>query len=205
MSVAILHNSHFKSFLKFVGALSIPIGIGWFFMYSQEQANIEVANYKAEQKANPTADSVVVDNYQLKEVDDMNHIKWQLSSEKGRLAPNNKDVILDKVKVEYFDGPNVKMRIYAPKGTANQETRYVKLMSENKVRVQCEGDGGKSKFEAETVELTKKNQFLATGGVIIEWSEVAKVTGLSATGTIGKGGIDNVKVKGNTHAIITCK
>lgn len=205
MSVAILHNSHIRNFLKVVGALSIPAGIGWFFWYSQEQANIEVENYKKEQKSAPTTDTVVVNNYQLKEVDDLNHIRWQLVSEKGRLAPNNKDVVLDKVKVEYFDGPNVKMRIYAPKGEANQETRFVKLMSQDKERVRCEGDGGKSKFESDQVELTKKNQFLATGGVIIEWSEVAKVTGRSATGTIDKGGIKNVIVRGGTHAIINMK
>ncbi len=205
MTLAIIHNSHLRSFVKFVGALSIPAVIAWFFYYSQQQANIEVQNYQKEQKENPTLEGIVVNNYQLKELDDFNHIRWQLTSAKGKLAPNNKDVSLDKVTVEYFDGPNVKMRITAPKGIANQETRYVKLMCQNKDRVHCETDAGKSQFDADTVELTKKNQFLASGGVIIEWSEVAKVTGHTATGTIDKGGISKVKVVGNTHAIINVK
>lgn len=205
MTVAIIHNSHLRNFVKFVAAISIPIGIGWFFFYSQEQANLEVEQYQKEQKANPTIEGINVNNYQLKELDDFNHIKWQLTSAKGHLAPNNKDVVLDKVTVEYYDGPNVKMRISAPKGNANQETRYVKLMKEGSERVICETDGGKSKFEADTVELTKKNQFLASGGVIIEWSEVAKVTGRTASGTIDKGGIKSVKVVGNTHATINVK
>lgn len=203
--IAILHNSHLRNFVKLVAALSIPAGIGYFFYYSQQQAVIEVEQYQKEQKERPTIEGIVINNYQLKEVDDFNHIRWRLSSARGHLAPNNKDVTLDNVTVEYYDGPNVKMRISAPKGEANQETRYVKLVKDSKIRVHCETDAGKNKFEADIVELTKKNQFLASGGVIIEWSEVAKVTGRTASGTIDKGGIKSVKVVGNTHATINVK
>lgn len=205
MATFSLNRGFFINVIKFVVALAIPAGIAWFFIYAQEQANVEVAAYQKEQKENPTIEAAVVNNYELKEVDDFNHIKWHLSSTKGTLSPNNKDVLLDSICIEYYDGPNVKMRITAPKGTANQETRYVKMIAENGKMVEAIGDEGKSKFSANTVELTKKNQFLASGGVIIVWSEVAKVTGNSASGTIGKTGISQVKVVGNTHALINVK
>ncbi|MBY0356572.1 MAG: LPS export ABC transporter periplasmic protein LptC [Candidatus Obscuribacterales bacterium] len=200
-----IHSNWFRNAVKLVAALSIPAGIVWFFIYSQEQARIEVENYQKEQKANPTSEGMVVNDYQLKEVDDYNHVRWQLVAKKGSMAPNNRDVLLDSVIVEYFDGPNVKMRISAPKGEANQETRYVKLISADNKKVETMGDGGKSKFEASIVELIKKNQFIASGGVIIEWSEVAKVTGNTASGNIDSSGISNVKVAGNTHSTVVVK
>lgn len=200
-----MNRNWLKGVIKFVVALAIPAGIAWFFIQSQEKARIEVENYEKEQKLNPTVESVVIKDYELKEIDDFNHIKWHLTAKEGKMAPNNKDVFLDSVVVEYYDGPNVKMKIVAPTGTANQDTKYVKLTAGSGRRVEAEGDGGKSKFIADTVELTKKNQFLASGGVIINWSEVAKVTGNSATGTIDKTGINQVKVIGNTHAIINMK
>lgn len=207
MSVASfsIHNGRFRSVIKLIAALAIPAGIIWFFVYSQEQARIEVGNYQSEQKENPTSEGMVVNDYQLKEVDDYNHIRWQLIAKRGAMAPNNKDVVIDQVTVEYYDGPNIKMRISAPHGQVDQETRYVKLVSLNNNRVEAVGDGGQSKFQAETVELIKKNQFLASGNVIIEWTEVAKVTGNSATGSIDKSGINNVKVVGNTHSLVTVK
>ena len=80
-------------------------------------------------KNNPLSSGINVTNYELKEVDDFNNIKWQLVAKKGSLAENNKDVELDNVTVRYFDGPNVKMSITAPVGHANQDTKYVKLLS----------------------------------------------------------------------------
>jgi hypothetical protein len=53
----------------------------------------------------------------------------------------------------------------------------------------------------EKLELEKKNQFKATGGVNIAMG-VAKVTGNYATGRFGKKDLEDLKIIGNTHAII---
>lgn len=184
-------------------ALAIPVGIAALWMYSQKMANLEVEQYRQEQKTNPNTDCVTVDNYALKEVDDKNHIRWQLLATKGVFEPNNKDVALSDVKVEYFDGKKLKLRLIAPSGKANESNRYVKLGSQNGKRVVAEAEEGKARLEAEKVELNKKNQFVASGDVNIVWQGAAKVTGNMATGSLEKGAaLKDLKIIGNTHAII---
>jgi hypothetical protein len=197
-----------RSVWKLIVALAIPGGIAWFFFYSQQQANMEVEKYKAEQKAHPMSEELVIKNYAMKEIDDANRIRWQLMADTGKLKSNGKDVELTNVKVEYYDANTreLKMRLSAPFGSADQQTKYVKLQARKGERVVAEGQGGKSKFNAQTVELIKKNQFLASGGVIIDWPGVAKVSGDSASGTTDlASGPKNFKVVGNTHAEIVMK
>lgn len=194
-----------RNILKFVVALAIPSTIGYFFWYSQQQANIEVEKYKKEQKDKPISEQLVIKNYAMKEIDDANRVRWQLIAATGTLKENGKDVEMTDVKVEYFDANTreLKMRLQAPFGMGDQSTKYVKLMSKNGKKVVAEGQGGKTKFTSNTVELIKKDQFLATGGVNIDWPGVAKVSGDSATGATNlSGGPKNFKVIGNTHAEI---
>jgi lipopolysaccharide export system protein LptC len=197
-----------RNFAKVIFALAIPASIGYFFWYSQQQANIEVEKYKQEQKNNPTSDSLVIQNYGMKEVDDGNHLRWELTAESGQMMPDGKNVRLDGVVVQYFDPTTkaMKMRLKAPVGLANQETKFVKLEGKDGKKVLAEGEAGKCKFVCDAVELSKKNQFTATGGVIIEWSGVAKVSGNSATGSTNMAaGPKDFKVVGNTHAEIAVR
>jgi hypothetical protein len=192
-----------KSTIKFVAALSIPALLTYFWYYSKEQARIEMESYQREQKQNPLQDKVTIDNYQLKEVDDSNHVRWQLMAKSGTMHAATKDVNLEKVMVEYFDGPKLKMRLSAPSGLANESTRKIRLDANKQARVIAEGEQGKGRMEASKVELTKKNQFEATGGVNIDMPGVAKVTGNHAVGEFGKGGIQKLRIIGNTHSIVT--
>lgn len=187
---------------KLLLALAVPALIGWFFYYSQQAAKVEVEKYKQEQKENPTTDSLVVKDYTLKEVDGSNNVRWSLISKQGTLNPDTKFVELDEVTVEYYDNKVLKARIQAPRGEADEATRNVKMFSKEKRLVVAEGDGGKNKFQAKQVELNRNNQFLATGGVIIEYPGVAKVTGDSASGKVDLSGPKNFKIVGNTHALI---
>lgn len=189
--------------VKLIAALSIPIGIAWLFMYSQEQAKIEVEKYHKEQKLNPNTDRVIVDNYTLKEIVGTDQVRWQLLAKRGTVQPSGQEVELDSVVVEYFDGANLKMRLTAPYGIARESTKYVKLSGKNGSKVVAEGEGGKARLSASTVELKEKNKFLATGGVTIEWPRVAKVTGNSATGLINVSNLKEFKITGNTHAVIS--
>lgn len=198
-----------RSTMKLVFALAIPASIAWFFVYSQQQATIEVDKLKKEQQAHPMEEKTVIENYGIKEIDDLNRIRWQLTARSGTLMPNGKDVELEDVKVEYYDPTTreLKMRLVAPFGQADQSTKYVKLQAKNGKNVMAEGgQGAKTKFSSRIVELIKKNQFLATGGVIIDWPGVAKVSGDSASGlTDLSSGPKNFKVVGNTHAEIVMK
>lgn len=209
MTVATITSFVFnKSFLKLMLALAIPTSIAYFFWYSQNQADKEFKDFQKIQKDNPISDKMVIENYDMKEVDDLNRIRWQLVAKRGTLMPNGKDVELVNVKVEYFDPATreLKMGLSAPFGEANQQTKYVKLTERDGTKVVAEGQGGKTKFVASTVELIKKNQFLASGGVIIDWPGVAKVSGDSASGlTDLSSGPKNFKVVGNTHAEIVMK
>lgn len=197
-----------RNFFKLALALAIPTSIAYFFYYSQKQADVEIKNYMHEQHEHPTASQLNIENYGMKEVDDGNHVRWQLTSKLGTLMPNGQDVRLTDVTVEYFDSTTkaLKMRLCAPLGEANQSTKFVRLLAQDRQKVLALGEGGKSKFEAQQVELTKKNQFTATGGVIIEWPGVAKVSGNSASGTTNMAaGPKNIKVVGNTHAEIAVR
>ena len=189
--------------LKFIAALSIPGLLIYFWYYSKEQARIEMESYQQEQKANPLQDRVSIDNYQLKEVDDSNQVRWQLVAKSGTMNSGTKDVNLEDVMVEYFDGKKLKMRLKAPVGLANESTRKVRLDADKDSRVVAEGEEGKGTMTATKVELTKKNQFEATGGVNIIMPGVAKVTGNSAVGSFGKGGIEKLRVIGNTHSVVS--
>lgn len=192
-----------KNTLKFIAALSIPGLLIYFWYYSKEQARIEMESYQQEQKANPLQDRVSIDNYQLKEVDDSNQVRWQLVAKSGTMNSSTKDVNLVDVMVEYFDGKKLKMRLKAPVGLANESTRKVRLDANKDSQVVAEGEEGKGTMTASKVELTKKNQFEATGGVNIIMPGVAKVTGNSAVGSFGKGGIEKLRVIGNTHSVVS--
>ncbi len=192
-----------RSNIKLFVALAIPVGIIWLFVYSQQQAVVEEQKYREEQRIHPNAETVAVNNYSLKEVDDANHLRWQLLAKRGVVGTSGRTVVLQEVSVSYFDQGKLKMHLFAPTGDADEETRYVKLTSAEGKRVTAEGEDGKAKLEAQTVELMKKNQFKATGGVIIEWPEVAKVTGDRASGIIDAANLKNLKLAGNTHAVIS--
>lgn len=188
---------------KLIAALSIPMGMAWIFWYSQRTADIEYREFEKSQKENPIADRVVVSNYEIKEVDASNVVKWRLVAKKG--STDEAGIThLEDVDVSYYeDGTGaVKVRLIAPSGEAEQSTHYVKLTSSNGKRVNCQGDSGKLTLTADTVELTKKNQFTASGGVTIVFDGVAKVTGNQADGKLDAGGVKDFIIRGNTHAVI---
>lgn len=191
-----------SEWFKLVLALSILGGIVGLLYYAQYQAKIEEAEYEAQKKLHPTSDNVIIDNYELKEVDDSNKVRWLLAAKKGVMVPDTKDVNLTGVNMEYYDGDVVKMKVVAPIGVANEKTRKVSLKSDATQKVLAEGEAGKSRLETSQLELEKKNQFKATGGVNIVWAGVAKVTGNYATGRLGKADLEDLKIIGNTHAII---
>jgi len=191
-----------SDWFKLILALSILgtiVGLLWFANYEAEQ---EDKKYQAEKKLHPTAEKITIDNYELKEVDDFNHMKWRLQAKNAVMEPVTHDVVLTMVTVEYFDEGKVKMKVIAPHGVCNQITKEVKLKSNAKVPVVAEGEEGKSRLETKDLELTKKNQFKATGGVNINMSGVAKVSGEFATGMFGKSELQDVKIVGNTHSTI---
>ncbi len=192
-----------RGILKFVVALAIPALLIYFWVSAQKMADVQVKEFKEEKNAHPDQTATTVTNYELKEVDDANTIKWHLQAKAGIMQAETKDVMLSEVKVEYFDGPKLKMRMSAPKGTANETTRLVRLGSDDKSHVICEGEEGKSRMEASKVELNKDNHFEATGGVNILWPGVAKVTGDSAVGRLDKGAqLEKIKIVGNTHSFM---
>jgi len=191
-----------SEWFKFVLALGILASIVGLLFYAQYQAKVEQAAFDADKKLHPTAEKITIDNYELKEIDDNNQLKWRLQAKSAILEPVSHDVILTMINVEYFDAGAVKMKVLAPKGVANQDTKVVKLESLPKLSVVAEGQEGKSRLETKHLELTKKNQFIATGGVNINMAGVAKVSGDRAEGMFGKSELQDVKIVGNTHAII---
>ncbi len=192
-----------RGFIKFVVALAIPALLIYFWISAQKMADIQVKDFKEEKSLHPDQTATTVTNYELKEVDDANTVKWHLQAKGGTMKADTKDVALVEVKVEYFDGPKLKMRMSAPTGLANETTRLVSLTSDDKSHVICEGEEGKSRLEASEVNLDKENKFIARGGVNILWPGVAKVTGDTCTGHLDKGAqFENIKIVGNTHSFM---
>jgi hypothetical protein len=175
---------------KIVGALAIPTALVAFWFYAQNEANQQVKEFNSAQKIRPNTDETTITNYELKEVDDSNQVRWLLAAKTAALQPITHDVNLTDVHVDYMDGKTLKMRISAPVGKTNEVTRLVKLAGE--------GD----KTVTAKIELDKKNQFQATGNVNIIWSKAARVIGDMACGSLGANDLSNVKIIGHTHALI---
>ncbi len=192
----------FKSdWFKLVLALSILGVIVGLLYYAKWSATIQEAEFEANKKANPTASNVSFDKFELKEVDEHYKTRWLLSAKTGTIISNTKDVALTGITMKFFDGDKIKMHVTAPTGVVNQKSLYVQLNSASGQRVTASGMEGKSMMDMEKLELEKKNQFKASGGVNIAMG-VAKVTGDHATGRFAGTSFQNVKIVGNTHAII---
>ncbi len=191
-----------RSTYTLLAALSVPVLFYVFWNYANNQANMMVKETSGAIKKNVNQDKISVDDYNLKEVNDSNEVKWLLAAKTGVIDPVTKDVNLDTVHVDYFDGATLKMRISSPIGLANENTHMVKLFAQGGKRVEAQGEGGKAKLDAQKIELMEKNQFLASGGVNIIWPGVAKVTGNEATGSLKSTDLKNLTIKGNTHAAI---
>lgn len=197
-----------RKYWKVVLALSFPIFVTWVFFYSKEMAEKESEKLAAEQALHPTTKNPVIENYEMKEVDGQNRIRWQLKAAKGTaLGDMNQEVALNGVQMTYVDPDTQlpKLVLIAPEGSANAATKYVKLTSAGGKKVEAKGSDGKLDFVTQTLELEKDNKFKATGGVNINWPEVAKVTGDSATGVIDLPDFKNFKIVGRTHAQIVVK
>jgi hypothetical protein len=202
MKASMLSRIFNRSNLKLILALAIPSAIMGLWFYAKYTAEKDIGITATAIKRNPINDKVCVTDYQLKEIDDSNHVRWRLFAETGISDPKTRDVALRKVNVDYFDGVKIKMHLSAPLGVANESTRAVELDCEKNARVKALGEEGKAELEASKVELMKKNQFRATGGVNILWPGVAKVTGDIAEGSLNSTDLKKLKIVGNTHALI---
>jgi hypothetical protein len=195
--------SKVRGAIKLIVALAIPTGLAAGFYFSQKEADRQLEEQQKYQKEHPATKQITVDNYELKEIDDSNQMKWHLVAKQGTMEPTTRDVDLDQVQVQFFEGPKVKMSLSAAKGVCNESTHVVKLEAGPGKTVVCEGADGGAKLCAPKVELIKKNQFIASGGVTIVYPGVAKVTGNAATGSLEKSAdLKNFKITGGTHALI---
>ncbi len=131
---------------KFVGAISIPTVIMIFWFYAVHEANLQVKEFNKAQKIRPNTDQTVISHYELKEVDDSNQVRWQLSANEGVMEPVSHDVNLTEVHVDYMDGKIIKMRLSAPMGHTNEDTRLVKLSGSGNKLVEATGEEGKVKL-----------------------------------------------------------
>lgn len=195
-------NSRLTGILKLLLALAIPAVLIAGFFYSQRQAEIELKQHVEFEKEHPAVQQVTVDNYELKEIDGTGGQKWHLQAKQGTMEPTTKDVNLVDVQMKCFDGDKVKMSLSAPSGVANETTHLVKLSSATGKPVICQGADGGATMQAPKVELTKNNQFIASGGVTMIYPGVAKVTGSTVTGSLKNADLKNFKIVGRTHALI---
>ena len=161
--------------IKIIVALAIPAGMVWLFITAKQQADTQMAEISKTMPKGKQSMNITTENYSLREVDDKNAIHWELKAKRGTMNPGTKDIALEEVNVHYFDkdGTTLKMELNAPAGIANELSMKVELDGLNGKPVIAESDGGKAKLIAKRVELKQKNQFIATGGVNIEWPKVA--------------------------------
>lgn len=190
-----------KPALKLVLALSILFGLAGFIYYAYQKAENEMTEFNKNKDESSMSTTTTVDNYELKEVDDQNRMKWQLKAVRGVLEPSTRDVDLKGVEVNYFHEGKVSLKINAPVGKANEGTGKIHLTSTDTEKVLGIGVEKQTRIETKNMELTKKNQFIATGGVNIDWPGVAKVTGDKAEGTMSPTRfVEHLIIRGNTHA-----
>jgi hypothetical protein len=188
--------------LKLLLALGILVGIVGLVYYAHNKADEELAQFSKDQAKEKTLENVTVDNYELKEIGDDNEVHWRLTAKQGTMEPTTKDVDLIDVNVNYYKEGKVSMHLDAPIGKANEISRIIVLTSKGDKHVMVGGDEKQATLETKQLELTKNNQFKATGGVNIMMPGVAKVTGNNAHGSFTKGNLEKLVICGNTHAKI---
>lgn len=188
--------------MKLLLALGILLGIVGLVYYAQTKADEEIKQFAKEQKENKALEAVTIENYELKEIGDDNQVHWRLIAKQGTMDPSTKDVALSEVNVNYYKEGKVTMQLDAPLGKANELTRIIVLKSQGDKPVLVTGNEKNASLQTKELELTKNNQFKATGGVNIMWPGVAKVTGNNAHGSFTKGNLDKLVICGNTHALI---
>ncbi len=188
--------------MKFVLAMGILFGLTGLVYFAQNKAEKEMKDYNESQVDDPLADSMIVDNYELKEVNDENELRWKLTAVRGILDPGTKDVKLTGIIMNYFKEGKLTMKLTAPVGLANEVSRLIVLKADEGKKVIAEGTDKGAMMETQKLELTKKNGFIATGGVNIVWPGVAKVKGDKAEGTMANATIDHFVIRGNTRSIV---
>jgi len=194
---------NYQPILKLLLALAIPTVLIGGFLYAQKEANMQLADYQVNQKEHPAAEAMSVENYEMKEIDATNQVKWHLQAAHGIMIPDTRDVDMKRVTMKCYEGDKVKLAFTAPSGVANEVTHLVTLDSDAKELVHCEGANGSAKISSRRVELKKNNQFTATGGVTIVYPGVAKVTGNEMVGSLEKSAdLKNFKITGNTHTLL---
>ena len=190
-----------KPALKLLLALGILMGLSGFIYYAHLGAEQQWKEFQDSKDEKTLSNNIVVDNYELKEVDSNNQTRWHLQAKKGVRQPNTRLVDLKEVEVKYYANGAVSLKLSAPVGQANEISRKILLTSNKSGKVLGIGVEKQTRMETEKMELTKKNQFIATGGVNIDWPGVAKVTGNEAEGVMSATKfIDHLKIRGNTHA-----
>lgn len=190
-----------KPALKLLLALGILMGLSGFIYYAQLEAEKQMDEFERTKDPKTMSNNIVVNDYQLKEVDANNQPRWHLQAKKGVRQPNTRLVDLENVEVKYYADGAVSLKLSAPIGQANEISRKIKLTSNKSGKVLGIGVEKQTRMETKEMVLTKKNQFLATGGVNIDWPGVAKVTGDKAEGIMSATKfIDHLIIRGNTHA-----
>lgn len=188
--------------LKLAAALTILFGLVYLVWYAHQQAEEEMRRFNAEQSEKNKDSSVTVDNYELTEISNDNQMRWRLRAGSGVVEPSSKDVALSKVEVIFYKDGKDSMLLTAPTGKVNEISRKIILTAKEKELVVAIGIDDKKRLEAKHLELTKKNEFKATGGVNIVLPGVAKVSGDTAEGGLSGSSMGKMCVRGNTHSVI---
>ena len=192
---------YLKPFLKLVLALGILFGlVGWIY-YAHNEAEKQYRTFEDTKDDATFSSDTVVNNYELKEVDGKQQKKWELLAKKGIREKATKVVKLEEVEVKYYNEGKLSLMLKAPIGNADETSRQIKLTSNKTEKVKGIGVEKQTSIETREMELTKNNQFKATGGVNIEWPGVAKVKGNEAEGVMSATKfIEQLVIRGNTHA-----
>ncbi|MBK7836400.1 MAG: LPS export ABC transporter periplasmic protein LptC [Candidatus Obscuribacter sp.] len=119
---------------KLILALSILGTIVGLMFYAQNMANRIEKEAEEQRRLNPTAVTTSIDNYELKEIDDANHIRWILRAKRAVLEKDRK-FSLDSIDMQYFDDGKEKMHLIAPIGMADEASRQIQLDSNDKQKV----------------------------------------------------------------------
>ncbi|MBZ0189602.1 MAG: LPS export ABC transporter periplasmic protein LptC [Candidatus Obscuribacterales bacterium] len=142
-----------KPFLKLCLALGIVAGLVGSIYLAKQSAEDQMKDFeKNKEQDGAMGSEITVKNYNLREVDGNNKLRWELNAASGVRNGKTADVDLTGIEVKYYNEGQVSFNLSAPVGKASELTHVIVLSSKDGKKVLGLGTEKQTRLETSEME-----------------------------------------------------